>query len=429
MPFSMQHRVAVDVADPAIEILDRAQAVAAQGQRVGELAEAVLTDVEHVLAVVRRLRRAVRHHHLDQRCAVADRPVGELDVVQGDRLAGVEADHQRPVVPADGAAFHREADALGLLDVDRPQVVAGLLDELAIVVAVRLGDRRDAIVVDPDDLHLLDVDHRVEALDRVGIEIVVGARLDPAEGMAEVQALLALDPEIAGRPRVDADQLHVRDAALGAGLDEARVALDRGLDLEELLELDHRARLGQEALREHLLVGDRDHQAPDADIAGAEHVDARLAGDRIARREAAHHGLGGLVQLDRLEAQRIAELGHRRAHDGRDLADLVPGQGLQRMQHRHRRRGAHAPLGGIDIGNLYCHGFLPFPCRWPPPWPYGDASTVATSARGATRHCAPVAPRLTSRCGAGERRCFRRDQQQVQRSVGPPRSWDGKERA
>ncbi len=56
------HRVHVRV-----EIGDIAEAVAAELQRIRELAEAVLADVEHILARVREIRRAVRHHHLHQR--------------------------------------------------------------------------------------------------------------------------------------------------------------------------------------------------------------------------------------------------------------------------------------------------------------------------------------------------------------------------
>ena len=264
-------------------------------------------------------------------------------------------------MPPDGLAFHREAHAVGLLDVDRAQMAAGLRDELAVVVVVGLRHRRDAVVVDPDDLHPLDVDDRVEALDRVGVEVVVRARLDPAEGVAEMPAFLALDAEIAGRPRVDADQRHVGDAAPRAGLDEGRVALHGRLDLEELLELDHRPRLGQEFLGDHLVIGDRHQQAPDADAAGAIDVDPGLACDRVARREAAHHGLGRLVQLDHLEAKAIAQLRHLGTHEVRDQADLVPGQGLQGMQDVGLGKGAPAPPRRIGIHrDLHCHCFLPW---------------------------------------------------------------------
>ena len=77
--FSMVRALAEQVGHDGVEIVDRAEAVAAERQRVRHAAEADLAAVEHVLAVVAALRRAVGHHHLGDRGAVDDRPAPAVD--------------------------------------------------------------------------------------------------------------------------------------------------------------------------------------------------------------------------------------------------------------------------------------------------------------------------------------------------------------
>ncbi len=131
------------------------------------------------------------------------------------------------------------------------------------------------------------------------------------------------------------NQIHVLDAALGAGGDEARIGLDRLFDLFEFLQLDHRADVGPLLQRDEAPFGERHHATPDADAAPGIDVEPRLALDGIARTEAAHHRLVGFLQLDHLESDAFVAL---------DLApsdlcgqfDLVLGQRRQGMAHRCR---------------------------------------------------------------------------------------------
>lgn len=54
---------AIVVNEVRVEVVDRAQAVAPELQRVGVASEPVFTCIERTLPEVRRTRIAVRHHH------------------------------------------------------------------------------------------------------------------------------------------------------------------------------------------------------------------------------------------------------------------------------------------------------------------------------------------------------------------------------
>ena len=75
-----------------VEILDVAQAIAAQFQAVGAHAHAVFADVEGVLADLRRAGIAVGNDHLGQRGPVENRAIAPVvaiaDVMQRQALAG-----------------------------------------------------------------------------------------------------------------------------------------------------------------------------------------------------------------------------------------------------------------------------------------------------------------------------------------------------
>ncbi len=68
----------------------------------------------------------------------------------------------------------REARALGLLDLDRPQIAAIGPPAAVAVIAVLLGDGQHAVVVDADDLHADEVDDREQPADRPRIAVVAG---------------------------------------------------------------------------------------------------------------------------------------------------------------------------------------------------------------------------------------------------------------
>ena len=111
-----------------VEVLDEAEAIAAQFQAVGAHAHAVFADVEGVLAVLRRGRVAVGHDHLRERGAIENRALLAAivvpQVVQRQPFAGVEADDEAPVLPLHPIAIDREARPLGLRDVERLDVGA-----------------------------------------------------------------------------------------------------------------------------------------------------------------------------------------------------------------------------------------------------------------------------------------------------------------
>ena len=117
------------VAQVGVEVVDQAEAVAAQLQAVGAHAHAVLADVEGVLAPLRRAGVAVGDDHLGERGAVEDRAVLAVvvvaEVVQRQPFAGVEADDEAPVLPAHLVAVDLEARPLGLRDLERLDVRRG----------------------------------------------------------------------------------------------------------------------------------------------------------------------------------------------------------------------------------------------------------------------------------------------------------------
>mmetsp|Transcript_59805 Transcript_59805/g.160271 ORF Transcript_59805/g.160271 Transcript_59805/m.160271 type:complete len:632 (+) Transcript_59805:306-2201(+) len=159
--------------NPGIEVGDRALAVAAKLQLVCVDAEADLAQVENVLAGVRRLRAAVRHHHLRDASAVAHGAAGVADVTEDEALAEVEADVQLPLVPVQHPVVEGEGGALRLGDHQGLEGVAPkvLLVVLRPVVHGILGHRHHEAVFDLDDGVADAVEDHVEALDRVSVVV------------------------------------------------------------------------------------------------------------------------------------------------------------------------------------------------------------------------------------------------------------------
>ena len=123
------------VGDGGVQVGDLAQAVAAELERVGPLADQVLAGVEVGLPVA-ELRVAVGHDHLRDRGPVEHRAVVQADLVQGQALAGVEADPHRPVLPAQRVPVQGEAGPLRLGDLDRlERGPVRAADGLVVVVA------------------------------------------------------------------------------------------------------------------------------------------------------------------------------------------------------------------------------------------------------------------------------------------------------
>ena len=98
------------------------------------------------------------------------------------------------------------------------------------------------LVDEVDDLVLDQVDERDHALDRMGIAIVLDILAPIGHGADEPAALLHLAVEIAGRERIDLNQLDVLivQAAPLHRTPPVRVGLDDVADLEHLLDRDRR---------------------------------------------------------------------------------------------------------------------------------------------------------------------------------------------
>src|SRR5205823_6038644 len=109
-----------------IEIVDFAQAVAAQLQRVCQHAYAVLADVEGVASEVWGPRVTIWHHHVDDRCAVEYWSLPALVLVgrgvENQTLTRREADAEMPLLPMDVMAVDDETGALRLMNLDGLQI-------------------------------------------------------------------------------------------------------------------------------------------------------------------------------------------------------------------------------------------------------------------------------------------------------------------
>ena len=106
----------------AVEIMDVTAAIAAELERIGQAANAVLADIEGILAEVTVAWVAVGHDHFSDRGAVEQRPqrvaIAPADVVQDQAFAGIEFDVQMPVRPSHLIAIDAEGRAVGLADVE-----------------------------------------------------------------------------------------------------------------------------------------------------------------------------------------------------------------------------------------------------------------------------------------------------------------------
>ena len=227
-----------------VEVGDLAEAVAAELERGGHEAEAPLADVERGAAVVVGRRVAVGDDHLGEREPVRDRPraaaVVVADRVQDHALAVVEADAQRPLLPAHAVAVERERDALGLRDLERLEVVAQLAGRARGGGRTRPSSRGSSTrcdVLDLEQLHAVEVDDEVQPGDRVGVRARALLAAVPDVGPADAAAAVGLGHEVrAVGPGVDQHPVQVGDPAVGERLDHARVAAQRRVALVELVD-------------------------------------------------------------------------------------------------------------------------------------------------------------------------------------------------
>ena len=103
--------------------MDVAEAVAAQLQRVGKLAEAVFAGIERAFPEMVGGRIGIGHDHVGDAGPVDDRPlaltIAKRDLVQHETLARGPADAERPVLPIDLPSLDRKARAVLLHDIQR----------------------------------------------------------------------------------------------------------------------------------------------------------------------------------------------------------------------------------------------------------------------------------------------------------------------
>ena len=203
-----------------VEVVDLAQAVAAEFQGVGEPAVEVLARVEVVLPEPDRRGVGVGDDHLGDGRPVDHGAPADGDLVQREALAAVEADPELPVGPGDLVAVDGEARPLGLGDLDRLEVGAGRGGVRCGVPLAALGRHRQVEqVVHRRRDAAGEVDVGDDAVDRVGPRQVGRVGLVEAEHPDGPVPELVLEVR-AGRQRDRPDVGDV-EAALGHGRDPA----------------------------------------------------------------------------------------------------------------------------------------------------------------------------------------------------------------
>ena len=326
-----------------IEIMDHAQTIATQGERVRHAAEAEFAAIENVLAIVASLRRAVRHHHFGDGRAIDDGPpfavLGIADGIKHQSLAPIEAHAKVPVFPGHLVALHHETGAIGLHHIEPGRRLAKLMQKLRIVIQRRARNRNvisvgREMIMDIQHLQRAHINQRVQPLDRVGIIVVEGKHPHPDEAVEHPAPLLDGDVEVARGPRIDADIFELSEQAAAAQrFLKTSIGLDRRFDIQDLLDGKHRPRLFSEGLRDNLGAAEIHQPLPhthDPMLIDIETRDARRQRFGVV---VAHHILGGLVDVDGLDPQVRAPL-EVVLENTRDLCDLTCGERIQRMVDR-----------------------------------------------------------------------------------------------
>ena len=336
------------VGDGGVQVGDLAQAVAAELERVGPLADQVLAGVEVGLPVP-ELRVAVGHDHLRDRGPVEHRAVVQADLVQGQALAGVEADPHRPVLPAQRKPVQGEARSLRLGDLDRlERGPVRAADGLVVVVAGLQGDRELELVGDLEDLLLDQVHVSGHAVDRMRPGQVVLALLDERQHPHHPPLVV---PGRTVRARGDRGRPYLAEVVVappGHGRAPVRVGLGDLVHPDEVALQDrHLAVPGrvQGARADHLAVGERHHHVGGL---AAVQVDQVRAQPAVGAGTGQHLVLGRFFQAVVGEPDRCTASFREQA--GRHQ-DVPPGQVLlragrvERVRATHRRQSSRpAPL-------------------------------------------------------------------------------------
>ncbi|KAI6749781.1 hypothetical protein HG531_007046 [Fusarium graminearum] len=206
-----------------IEVVNSSLAVTSQFQRVGHETGSILTNVESVLAVVRRIGVAVGNDHL----------------YNTDSVEEVEANVHLVSSPGDFIAAHAEGHALGLCDVDglESAIDVILANELGHVV---VGSKRNlgSLAVDETNIHsenlfLLGIENDGK-VQRVSVLVVIGRSTVVHQALLKTSLVTPAVVKSNG-PSIDKDLLHIGDSELLAGANDAGIlAGDAFADIEIL---------------------------------------------------------------------------------------------------------------------------------------------------------------------------------------------------
>ena len=160
--------------------------------------------------------------------------------------------------------------------------------EVGDVLAHRRGPLDAVVVLDPEQLHAVEVDDEVQPGDRVGVRARALRAAVPDVGPADAAAAVGLRDEVrAVGPGVDQHPVEVGDAAAGERLDHARVAAQRLVALVELVDGHVRLAVGLVLPGHDTVLAERHGRPVDLPVVAVPADDDRRALDRVARREVA----------------------------------------------------------------------------------------------------------------------------------------------
>src|SRR5690349_5622934 len=104
---------------------------------------------------------AIGHDHLREGRPAQDGTCAPLilvaDVVDDEALSGRKAKPETPLLPRDLMPVHAKTRPFRLGDLDRFEVTSQRANRVLCIVAVLLWDRNQAIVIDANDLHGVEV--------------------------------------------------------------------------------------------------------------------------------------------------------------------------------------------------------------------------------------------------------------------------------
>ena len=226
------------------------------------------------------------------------------------------------------------------------------MDEVPGIVAIVWRKGHDSVINDTEHLHLVEVDHRDDALYRAGIAIVHWAGAEPAERIGQPQPLFAIDPVIPRRPGIDHHEVYVGDAPPGQGLLESRVLLDCLFTLVELVQHDLGLDAGDVIPGLHGVLGERDDGLVGAPGVVVQDADESLPGQGPSPVVGQDVVLGWFVEDDRLVPHpRPDDLVPVQYSHGADY--FTRGEGIEGMGGRGPSLGG---FGGLLQGR---HRYLP----------------------------------------------------------------------